>query len=309
MLPGKHDYFAELSHSNSASIVNHQGTIMKKTAFSAAVLVLLAVMAQAQAQTAAPAPADAAPAAAPAATPEHTFTGNVAVVSDYRFRGISQSFRRPAVQGGFDYSHSSGFYVGNWNSSVSGNTYQNGSSLEMDLYGGYKFDVMKDVQGDVGLLYYYYPGASIGTTGQAYHNGEIYFSGTYKWFSAKYSYGLTDFFGLNATTAPVYAGTALNPNGGSKGSGYLDLNANFDIAEKTTLNLHVGRQTVSHYSALNYTDYKVGVSKDFGFATLGLALISTHANSDYWKVSNTAAPVETKKLGTSTAVLSLSKTF
>jgi uncharacterized protein (TIGR02001 family) len=284
---------------------------MKKTILFAGVLALMAAMAESQAQTAAPAPADAAaaPAAAAAPTPEHTFTGNVAVVSDYRFRGISQSFRRPAVQGGFDYAHSSGFYVGNWNSSVSGNTYQNGASLEMDLYGGYKFDVMKDVQGDVGLLYYYYPGASIGATGQAYHNGEIYFAGTYKWFSAKYSYGLTDFFGLNANTAPVYAGTALVPNGGSKGSGYLDLNANFDVAEKTTLNLHVGRQTVSHYSALNYTDYKIGVSKDFGFATVGLALISTNANSDYWKVANAAAPAETKKLGTSTAVLSLSKTF
>jgi uncharacterized protein (TIGR02001 family) len=285
---------------------------MKKTVLSAAVLVLLASVAQAQAQTAAPAdatPAAAPAVAAPAATPEHTFTGNVAVLSDYRFRGISQTFRQPAVQGGFDYSHSSGFYVGNWNSNLSGNQYQNGASLEMDFYGGYKFDVMKDVQADIGLLYYYYPGSSIGATGQTYNNGEIYFAGTYKWFSAKYSYGLTDYFGLNASTAPVFAGTALTPNGGSKGSGYLDLNGNFEVADKTTLNLHIGRQTVSHYSALNYTDYKVGVSKDFGFATIGLALITTNANDNYWKVSNAATPVETKKLGTSTAVLSLSKTF
>ena len=55
----------------------------------------------------------------------HTFTGNVAVVSDYRFRGISQTYLEPAIQGGFDYSHASGFYFGNWNSSVSGNGFHN----------------------------------------------------------------------------------------------------------------------------------------------------------------------------------------
>ena len=53
-----------------------------------------------------------APAAAPAPTPEHTFTGNVAFVSYYRFRGISQTWKRPAVQAGFDYSHASGLYLG-----------------------------------------------------------------------------------------------------------------------------------------------------------------------------------------------------
>jgi uncharacterized protein (TIGR02001 family) len=52
-------------------------------------------------------------AAAPAATPEHSLTGNLTLVSDYRFRGISQSYKLPAVQGGIDYAHSSGLYVGN----------------------------------------------------------------------------------------------------------------------------------------------------------------------------------------------------
>jgi uncharacterized protein (TIGR02001 family) len=149
-----------------------------------------------------------------APTPEHTFTGNLTVASDYRFRGISQTFKQPAVQGGFDYAHSSGFYVGNWNSNVSGNQYNNGAGLEMDFYGGYKFEPVADFTADIGLLYYYYPGAKVGLTNEKYNNGEIYFGGTYKWFSAKYSYGLTDFFGLNNTTAAT-------PRGNSKGSGYL----------------------------------------------------------------------------------------
>jgi uncharacterized protein (TIGR02001 family) len=283
---------------------------MKKTVLSAAVLVLLASVAQAQAQTAAPAdatPAAAPAVAAPAATPEHTFTGNVAVLSDYRFRGISQTFRQPAVQGGFDYSHSSGFYVGNWNSNLSGNQYQNGASLEMDFYGGYKFEPVKDFTADIGVLYYYYPGASIGTTGVKYNNGEIYFAGTYKWLSAKYSYGLTNYFGLNNTTASSYAFTPLTQNGDSKGSGYLDLNANFEVMDKTTLNLHAGHQTVKSYGALSYSDYKIGIARDFGFATIGLAVISTNADNNLWKVSNGAG--DPKELGKATAVLSLAKTF
>jgi uncharacterized protein (TIGR02001 family) len=268
---------------------------MKKTILSAAVFA--AFVSSAFAQT--PAPAE--------PTSPHTFTGNVAVATDYRFRGISQTFRRPAIQGGFDYSHSSGFYVGNWNSNVSGVQFPNGGSIEMDFYGGYKFEPIKDVNLDVGVLYYYYPGSSVATTGTKFNNGEVYFGGTYKWFSAKYSYGVTDYFGLKDTTAPVYAFTPLTPNGNSKGSGYLDLNANFEVLEKTTLTFHVGRQTVRNYSALNYTDYKVAIARDFGFATVSLAGITTDADKAFWTAANAVG--NSRNLGTATAVLSVSKTF
>lgn len=242
--------------------------------------------------------------AAPAS--DHTITGNVAVVSDYRFRGISQTFKKPAIQGGFDYSHSSGFYIGNWNSNVSGVQYPQGGSIEMDFYAGYKFEPVKDVTADVGVLYYYYPGAKVAGTGEKFDNAEIYFGGSYKWFSAKYSYGVTDFFGLNNTTAGAYAFTALPNRGGSKGSGYLDLNATFEVADKTMLTLHAGRQYVKDYSELSYSDYKIGVARDFGFATVGLALVGTDADKAYWKATNGS---KTKELGTATAVVSLSKTF
>jgi uncharacterized protein (TIGR02001 family) len=270
-----------------------KGNAMKNLILFAAVLSTFATSAVAQTS---------------AAASPHTFTGNLTVASDYRFRGISQTFRQPAVQGGFDYSHSSGFYVGNWNSNVSGNLFQNGAGLEMDFYAGYKFEPVKDFTADIGLLYYYYPGATIGTTGSKYDNAEIYFGGTYKWLSVKYSYGLTDFFGLDARTAGIYAFTALPANGDSKGSSYLDLTANFEVADKTTLTLHAGRQTVRHYGRLDYTDYKIGIARDFGFATVGLAVIGTNADENYWKLSN-ASGTRTKELGNTTAVLSLSKTF
>jgi len=255
-----------------------------------AVAVLAAFSASAHAQTA----------PAPEPTPEHTFTGNVAVVNDYRFRGISQTFKQPAIQGGFDYAHSSGFYVGNWNSNVSGNQYNNGAGLEMDFYGGYKFTPVTDFALDIGLLYYYYPGAKVGMTGEKYDNGEIYFAGTYKWFTAKYSYGLTDFFGLNSTTAAT-------PRGDSKGSGYLDLAFNLEVAEKTTVTLHAGRQWVHNYGEFNYNDYKVGIARDFGFATVGLAVIGTTGDKDLYTVVDGSG--RSKKVGEPTAVVSISKTF
>jgi uncharacterized protein (TIGR02001 family) len=96
--------------------------------------------------------------------PPHTFTANVSLVSDYRYRGISQTNLRPAIQGGFDYSHASGFYVGNWNSSISWLEDADSSvssPVEMDFYGGFRNTFkLSDLEFnyDVGVLEYYYPG-------------------------------------------------------------------------------------------------------------------------------------------------------
>ncbi|MFC7297893.1 TorF family putative porin [Herminiimonas aquatilis] len=223
-----------------------------------------------------------------AATPEHTFTGNLTVATDYRFRGISQTFKQPTVQGGFDYAHSSGFYVGNWNSNVSGNSYTDGS-IEMDLYAGYKFAITPDFTADVGALYYYYPGAQV-TGGEKYDTTELYVAGTYKWFTAKYSYAISDAFGV----------------ANSDGSDYLELNANFEVADKTTLGLHIGKTTVKNNSASDYQDYKISLSRDFGFATIGLAVVATDIDGD---LLTTAPSGKSKKLGDTSAVLSISKAF
>ncbi|MES2026930.1 MAG: TorF family putative porin [Pseudomonadota bacterium] len=222
------------------------------------------------------------------AVPEHSFTGNLSVVSDYRFRGVSQTFKQPAVQGGFDYAHSSGFYVGNWNSNVSGNSFTDGS-IEMDLYGGYKFNITPDITADVGALYYYYPGAQI-VGGKKYNTTELYGSVGYKWFTLKYSSTVSDFFGTVD----------------SKGSGYLELNAAFEVADKTTLGFHVGQQKVRHSGNLDYTDYKVSIARDFGFATIGLAVVGTDVDGDGLV---TSASGKSKKTAGTTGVLSISKAF
>src|SRR5690606_38940364 len=84
-----------------------------------------------------------------------SLSGNAAIVSDYRFRGYSQTNFRPAVQVGFDLAHSSGFYLGNWNSNVSDFVFPEGN-LEMDFYGGWKGELGHGLGLDVGALYYYY---------------------------------------------------------------------------------------------------------------------------------------------------------
>ncbi|WP_305098127.1 TorF family putative porin [Croceibacterium aestuarii] len=84
-----------------------------------------------------------------------SISGNAAVVTDYRFRGVSLSGGDAAIQGGIDVAHDSGFYVGTWGSSIDGGAY---GSTELDIYGGWSGDVASGLSADVGLLYYYYPG-------------------------------------------------------------------------------------------------------------------------------------------------------
>ncbi len=138
--------------------------------------------------------ADAAP------TPEHTIAGNMTLASSYRFRGIDQTFGDPAIQGGIDYSHSSGIYLGNWNSNVSSGAGFPDGNIEMDFYGGYK-TTLGDFGIDVGAIYYYYPGSEgkvlgLGASSGAVSNTEIYLGASWKFLSAKYYYSVDDYFSL-----------------------------------------------------------------------------------------------------------------
>ncbi len=280
---------------------------MKKLLLAAAVATALSTPVAALAQT---------PAAAPASP--HTFTGNLGFANDYRFRSISQTFGKMAVQGGFDYSHSSGFYLGTWasnvyggnNASGLGTNYFNGN-IEWDVYGGYKFEPIKDITMDVGVLTYMYPGAKYGTpTRGDYTNTELYLGASWKWFTAKYSNSLTDYFGINngsmspggvaacgvdAGGGALAAGSAdcakLNA-GGSKGSSYLDLGATFDIGSGFNLVAHIGKLSVKNYGLFNYTDYKLGLTKDWLGLTWGASYIANNARSTVYRTVKTegAAP-------------------
>ena len=202
--------------------------------------------------------ADAAPA------PDHVVAYNVGATTDYRFRGISQSRLMPAVFGGVDYTNNpTGLYVGAWTSTIKWVKDQGGdSNMEFDLYGGKRGEV-GGISYDVGMVRYYYPSNSLPVSA---NTTEAYLQLGYGPAYVKYSQALTNF-------------VAWTDGAGSKGSNYIDLGANPELADGYILNLHVGKQVVKHYGSgsADYSDWKVGVTKDFGFATAALAVVGTDA--------------------------------
>lgn len=251
--------------------------------------------------------------AAENATPEHTLTGNLSLTSDYRFRGISQTYKLPAVQGGLDYAHNSGVYLGTWLSNVSGNSYNNGAGLEMDLYGGYKFALSQDLTLDLGALAYVYPGARLNSapgvaTNEKYTNVDLYAGLSVGAFSAKLSIAASDYFGLNSQTSGYAYFSGLPARGSSKGSAYLDLNYNLDLGDGLTLGTHLGHLAVKHFGELSYSDFKLALSKGFHGLTLTGALVGTNAKREFYQVAN-AAGQNAKRIGDTGLVLSVGKTF
>ena len=253
---------------------------MKKTAL-ATVAVLAAIGGPAVAF------ADDAPAASP-------LTFNIGAVTDYRYRGISQSKMKPALQGGADYANGP-FYAGTWLSTISWvkdsmKIYNNagagttgfvpvdekGAPLEWDLYGGTKGDIIKDTLSyDVGVLAYVYVGEKFHEIGMSNPDtGEFYGALTYGVFTGKVSISATPLFGVPK----------------SKGSQYYDLSANFDLGSGFTLTPHVGYQNVtgsfSKANNVSYTDYSVTLGKDFGKGlSASLQVIATDAEKSNYVTS------------------------
>lgn len=191
-------------------------------------------------------------------TAQAEFSGNVALTSDYIFRGISQTSEDPAVQGGFDYAHDSGFYLGTWASSLEfgeDSSVVDPASMELDLYAGYSGNINGALSYDVGVLRYMYPGASKSLN---YDFTEIGGSLAYDFGAAAVTVGLyysPDYFASSDKAIYYYADVAV------------PLPAEFAV------NFHVGHQTIDDnatFGTPDYTDYKVGVSKEI--AGFGLAL-------------------------------------
>lgn len=187
----------------------------------------------------------------------HTVSANVGVFSNYVFRGVTQTSEEMALQGGIDYSHASGLYAGTWGSNVSwitdtpGSYGYTASSLELDVYGGYKGTFAKDFGYDVGAIYYYYPGEQAANNVSP-NTTEVYGAVSWKWLSAKLSYSLSEYFGV------------LD----SEGSYYFDVSANVPVADTgLTVLAHAGYLNVagdpgvvSNDDLYGYSDWKLGVS-------------------------------------------------
>ncbi|MCJ2176976.1 TorF family putative porin [Novosphingobium album (ex Hu et al. 2023)] len=100
----------------------------------------------------------AAPAAAQDIPESITVSGSAALVTDYRFRGVSMTDKEMAVQAGLSVSHESGVYIGTWASNLSGWGTFGGSNMELDIYGGFATEIASGVTLDVGLTWYMFPG-------------------------------------------------------------------------------------------------------------------------------------------------------
>jgi uncharacterized protein (TIGR02001 family) len=181
---------------------------------------------------------------------------NITAVSNYKYRGQDQDTSKtkgfkPALQGGVDYAHASGFYLGNWNSTVNFlDNDSNKANLEVDLYGGYKFP-LGDVGMDVGALTYIYPGATKANT------TELYAAASYGPLTAKYS----------STVSKGYFGVGESSSNG-RGTGYLNLAFAQEVMPKITLKASVGStmftSDAKNGGAVNYSDYSIGAAYDLG---------------------------------------------
>jgi uncharacterized protein (TIGR02001 family) len=256
-------------------------------------------------------------------TPEHTLTGNVGFFSQYIFRGLTQTNRDPALQGGFDYAHKSGFYAGTWASNISWlkdgqpPAYRSGGSLEWDFYGGWK-PTFGDFTFDIGTLYYYYPGEASNTFPGALAGNpkadtwEVYAGAGWKWFNVKYSYSVRD-----KTFAVL----------DSKGTWYLDLTATVPLGDfikpLTGVNFiaHWGKQKYdgtdprtaalgSNDTIYSYEDWKIGLSyalpKDF---TIGAFYTDTSGANALGYGSIGEGGVYPRNIAKSTGTVYIQKTF
>ena len=207
-----------------------------------------------------------------AAAPESTLSFNVGVVTDYRFRSVAQTSFKPALQGGVDFAHASGAYIGAWASNVSWIKDYVGATdgtTEIDVYLGYKGAISKDLAFDIGVITYQYPGNTADQVLVNANTTEVYGALTFGIATVKYSQSTGNFI--------------ANPN--SSGSAYLELAATFDLGGGFSLTPHVGRQTIPNNGAGDYTDFSLALGKDFGGGLTGsLTAYSTDAKDAFYKV-------------------------
>jgi uncharacterized protein (TIGR02001 family) len=248
-----------------------------------------------------------------------TVAYNVGLYSQYIFRGLTQTDRRPALQGGVDLTHSSGFYLGAWGSNIDwlrssyGPTgavidpyYTKGGNLEVDLYGGYRTELGKSGIGiDVGALQYWYPGTLNAGYAKA-NTTELYGALSYGWLQAKLS-------GVVSNAAWGYGKSSNAAQDDAQGTYYAELNATIPIGDLVggeafkgvTGLVHVARQDFKGNlnEPASYNDWKLGLQKSFeSGVNIGAYYTDTNAKADMWTYAG-------RNIGDATGTAYIQKTF
>ncbi len=191
--------------------------------------------------------------------------GNVALTTDYRFRGISQTDSGPAIQGGFDIEHKSGLYAGVWGSNI--DFAGSDASMELDYYVGFAGEINKDVGYDVGWIWYDYP--------QGDNNNEML--DYYEWYGSISAFGAT----LGMAYSPDYTGDINSFT-------YTYLDYSFGLPEDISLDLHYGINRFddgggstdgdNFFGRGHYDDWSVGLSKDMWGVNWAVTYIDTNVS-------------------------------
>ncbi|GLR48726.1 TorF family putative porin [Sphingomonas astaxanthinifaciens] len=220
--------------------------------------------------------------------PPFTVTGGTSLVSQYRFRGISLSDEKPAIQGTINLTHASGAYAGAWASSLDGFGELGGSNLELDLYGGYKLPVGKATL-DAGVLYYAYPGSK---------------GGTFEFFEPYANVSLP----VGPATAKFGAAIAPSQKAiGGKGNVYLFNDNSLPIAgTPVSLTSHVGwsKGDTTLTPGGHYLDWSLGAAASWRNLNASLAWVDTDINR-----RDALAAGATKTIVDGAVVLSLGASF
>jgi uncharacterized protein (TIGR02001 family) len=194
-------------------------------------------------------------------------SGNVTLASDYAFRGVSQTDEQIAIQGGLDYAHDSGFYVGTWASNVDSNFFSGTSTdpqIELDIYAGYSGELANGIGYDFGILHYDYPGYSDSDT------DELYVSGSMAGFTVSLNYSDELAF-IGSTESAWYLGAGYE----------MTLPQDFGLAIHVGHNFgdayDVGASAPANVKGLpdSYTDWSIGLSKAVAGVDLGLTYVDS----------------------------------
>lgn len=214
------------------------------------------------------------------AADEFEISGNVALTSDYRFRGISQSDEDPAIQGGFDVGFEPGIYLGTWASSIDfggGNDTGSFSTVEIDYYAGWRGPIGDtDFGMDVGYAYYTYPGDTVDPKGDY---GEFYVKPSWKWITLIIAYS-DDYY---AETGEFW---------------YFATAASIPLMDSLSLGLHTGYNDLSNDGNAtflsndqdSYTDYMVSLTYNWATVDFSVAYVGTNLDEDDYFGTDLAEP-------------------
>ncbi|MDH3527350.1 MAG: TorF family putative porin [Gammaproteobacteria bacterium] len=191
-------------------------------------------------------------------------SGNVSLLSDYAFRGVSQTDEQIALQGGFDWSHDSGFYVGTWASNVDSSFFNDPQDpqLEIDLYAGFGGELGNGISYDFGILHYDYPGADAADT------DELYISGSMSGFTVS----------LNYSDELAFVGS-------KESAYYLAAGYEMSLPQDFGLSVHIGLSDGDAFDPGKPTglpdsivDWSIGISKSVAGVDLGLTYVDSDAD-------------------------------